>query len=133
MPRGSNFQKPYPPEFRRQAVALYQRAGRPLGEIGHDLGVSTETLRAWTRRAQVDDLQPPNLVQPRQLAIAGVLPLARSRPVGHRVTTLRVRARRWMLVALAGRKTASDDQSARARRSRPRDPRVMSISGRRKR
>jgi hypothetical protein len=28
MPRGSNFQKPYPPEFRREAVALYRSSGR---------------------------------------------------------------------------------------------------------
>src|SRR6266545_1001144 len=54
MPGGSNFQKPYPPEFRREAVALYRRSGRPLTEIASDLGVSTETLRIWTRQAAVD-------------------------------------------------------------------------------
>jgi transposase len=54
MPRGSNFRKPYPPEFRREAVALYRRSGRPLTEIASDLGVSTETLRIWTRQAAVD-------------------------------------------------------------------------------
>ena len=30
MPRGSNFKRPYPPEFRREAVELYRRSGRPL-------------------------------------------------------------------------------------------------------
>jgi transposase len=54
MPRGSNFQKPYPPEFRREAVALHRRSGRPLTEITSDLGVSTEMLRIWTRQAAVD-------------------------------------------------------------------------------
>ncbi len=54
MPRGSNFQKPYPPEFRREAVGLYRRADRPLREIASDLGVSSETLRIWTRQSQVD-------------------------------------------------------------------------------
>ncbi len=54
MPRGSNFQKPYPPEFRREAVELYRRSGRPLREIALDLGVSTETLRIWSRQAAVD-------------------------------------------------------------------------------
>ncbi len=54
MPRGSNFQKPYPPEFRREAVALYRRSGRPLTEVASDLGVSTETLRIWTRQVAVD-------------------------------------------------------------------------------
>jgi transposase len=54
MPRGSNFKRPYPPEFRREAVELYRRSGRPLREIAVDLGVSTESLRMWVRRAQVD-------------------------------------------------------------------------------
>jgi transposase len=54
MPRGSNFHRPYPPEFRREAVELYRRAGRPLTEIAVDLGVSSETLRGWVGQADVD-------------------------------------------------------------------------------
>ena len=54
MPRGSNFQKPYPPEFRREAVELYRRSGRPLREIAVDLAISTETLRMWVKQAEVD-------------------------------------------------------------------------------
>jgi hypothetical protein len=27
MPRGSNFKRPYPPEFRREAVEPYRRSG----------------------------------------------------------------------------------------------------------
>ena len=53
MPRGSNFQKPYSPEFRHDAVELYRRSGKPLRTIAVDLGVSTETLRIWARQAQV--------------------------------------------------------------------------------
>jgi transposase len=54
MPRGSNFHRPYPPEFRREAVELVRRSGRPLREIAVDLGVSTETLRMWVRQVDVD-------------------------------------------------------------------------------
>jgi transposase-like protein len=54
MPRGSNFKKPYTSEFRREAVELYRRSGRPLSEIATDLGVSTESLRMWVRQADVD-------------------------------------------------------------------------------
>ena len=61
MPRGSNFRKPYPPEFRREAVELYKRSGRPLREIAVDLGVSTETLRIWVRQADVDGGQREGL------------------------------------------------------------------------
>jgi transposase len=54
MPRGSNFKKPYPPEFRREAVELYRRSGRSLREIAHDLGVSSESLRLWVGQAGID-------------------------------------------------------------------------------
>jgi transposase len=54
MPRGSNFQKPYPPEFRREAVALYRSSGRSLNEIARDLGVSSESLRIWVKQAAID-------------------------------------------------------------------------------
>jgi transposase len=54
MPSGSNFQKPYPPEFRREAVALYRSSGRSLREIAHDLGVSSESLRIWVKQAAID-------------------------------------------------------------------------------
>lgn len=59
MPRGSNFQKPYPPEFRREAVALSRSSDRPLREIAHDLGVSYESLRKWVRQAAVDAGERP--------------------------------------------------------------------------
>jgi transposase len=54
MPRGSNFQKPYPPEFRREAVALYRSSGRSLREIAQDLGVSSESLRIWVNQSAID-------------------------------------------------------------------------------
>jgi len=61
MPRGSNFQKPYPPEFRREAVALYRSSGRSLKEIASDLRVSSESLRIWVRQSAVDAGKQPGL------------------------------------------------------------------------
>ena len=54
MPRGSNHQKPYPPEFRREAVELYRSSGRSVKEIAADLGVSSESLCLWVRLAGID-------------------------------------------------------------------------------
>jgi transposase len=61
VPRGANFQKPYAPEFRSEAVALYRRGGRPLREIAHDLGVSSGSLRLWLKQAAVDAGEQPGL------------------------------------------------------------------------
>ena len=54
MPRGSNFKRPYPPQFRREAIELYRRCGQPLSEVAHDLGIATESLRSWVKQAGID-------------------------------------------------------------------------------
>ncbi len=41
---------PYPPEFRREAVALYRSSGKSLKLIATELGVSVESLRAWVKQ-----------------------------------------------------------------------------------
>jgi transposase len=54
MPRKLKYRRPYPPELRREAVALYARTDRTLGEIAADLGVSPESLRLWVQQAQIE-------------------------------------------------------------------------------
>lgn len=46
---------PYPQEFKDEAVKLYQQSGKRLQEIAADLGVSTNSLREWVRRAENGD------------------------------------------------------------------------------
>ena len=44
--------KHYPPQFKADAVALYQsRPGATIGSIADDLGINRETLRSWVRAA----------------------------------------------------------------------------------
>jgi len=45
--------KPYPPEFRADAVRLV-RTGTPLSRVARDLDVSSESLRHWIKQADLD-------------------------------------------------------------------------------
>lgn len=45
---------PYPAEFKREAVRLYRDSGKTLQDVASDLGVSTNALREWVKRADID-------------------------------------------------------------------------------
>ena len=53
--------RPYPPEFKAEAVKLYRTSGKSLQEISSDLGMSTNSLREWVRRAEVNEGQREGL------------------------------------------------------------------------
>jgi len=42
--------RPYPPEFRAEAVRLARSSEKSIPALAADLGVSTEALRDWLRR-----------------------------------------------------------------------------------
>ncbi len=44
----------YPNEFKAEAVRLYHTSGQSLNATANDLGVSTNSLRKWVRRAETD-------------------------------------------------------------------------------
>jgi transposase len=44
---------PYPPEFRREAVAMV-RSGRPVPEVAEALGVTQQSLRNWVKQEALD-------------------------------------------------------------------------------
>jgi transposase len=48
------FTRPYPPEFRREAVRLPETSGRSIPKVAAELGVSGESLRNWLKREQLD-------------------------------------------------------------------------------
>ena len=44
---------PYPPEFRREAVAMV-RSGRSVKEVAGALGMTEQSLRNWVKQEQLD-------------------------------------------------------------------------------
>lgn len=44
----------YPPEFRAQAVELYQSSGLSMARVAADLGVSVGSLKVWVKQAEID-------------------------------------------------------------------------------
>jgi len=46
--------RPYPPEFRAEAVQLYRASGRSFAKVAADLDVSIESLRSWAKQAEID-------------------------------------------------------------------------------
>jgi transposase len=45
----------YPPEFRRDVVAVARRREAPLTQIAKDFGISPTCLHRWLRRAEIED------------------------------------------------------------------------------
>lgn len=46
---------PDPPEFRAEAIRLIRTSGKSLVQLGRALQVTTETLRDWSKQAEIDD------------------------------------------------------------------------------
>lgn len=55
------YQRPYPEEFRREAVRLVEVTGRSVREVAAELGVSTEGLRNWVKQARADRGELPEV------------------------------------------------------------------------
>ncbi|MEW6447270.1 MAG: transposase [Bacillota bacterium] len=52
---------PYPLEFKAEAVRLVQDNGKKMTEVARDLRVSTESLRKWIRKYEIDTGQRAGL------------------------------------------------------------------------
>jgi transposase len=46
--------RPYPPEFKAEAVRLARASGQPLQATARQLDVSVEALRSWVKQGAVD-------------------------------------------------------------------------------
>ncbi|MGW6754931.1 transposase [Streptomyces sp. NPDC055006] len=51
---GSKYTKRYTEEFKRDAIALVDSSGKTVTAVARDLGISSESLRGWYRRAKAD-------------------------------------------------------------------------------
>jgi transposase len=52
--KGKRRRRQFTPEFKRDAVELVRRTGRPIAQIAAELGIYDSTLGNWVRQAQVD-------------------------------------------------------------------------------
>lgn len=47
--------KKYPPEFKRDVVAVARRGDLTRAEVAADFGISIESVHRWMRQADIDD------------------------------------------------------------------------------
>jgi transposase len=47
--------KKFPPEFKRDVVAVARRGGLTHAEVAADFDISVESVRRWMRQADIDD------------------------------------------------------------------------------
>ena len=55
--------KPYPPEFRRDVVAVARKHEAPLNQIAKDFGISESCLMNWLKKAEVEDGVKPGVTE----------------------------------------------------------------------
>ena len=55
---GSNYSKRYSDEYKRDAIELVRSSGRTVTDVARQLGISSESLRAWVKKAQAAGATP---------------------------------------------------------------------------
>lgn len=56
-----NPHRPYPAEFRAEAVRLARESGKSLTALSKELGISLEALRQWIARSEIEHGTRPGL------------------------------------------------------------------------
>ncbi|MER5555190.1 transposase [Streptomyces sp. NPDC002793] len=55
---GSKYTKRYSDECKRDAIELVRSSGRTVTDVARELGVSSESLRAWVKKARAVEAAP---------------------------------------------------------------------------
>ena len=55
--------KAFPPEFRRDVVAVARKGEAPISRIAKDFGISESCLQRWLKIADVEDGIKPGITQ----------------------------------------------------------------------
>jgi len=55
--------KPFPPEFRRDVVAVARKREAPIRQIAKDFGISESCLNRWLQQADVEDGVRPGVTK----------------------------------------------------------------------
>lgn len=53
--------KAYPPEFRRDVIAVARQGQTPIGQVAKDFGITESCLRRWLKAADVEDGTRPGV------------------------------------------------------------------------
>jgi transposase len=53
--------KAYPPEFRRDVIAVARQGQTPIAQVAKDFGITESCLRRWLKAAQVEDGNRPGV------------------------------------------------------------------------
>ncbi|MFE1406167.1 transposase [Streptomyces sp. NPDC058770] len=56
---GSKYTKRYTEELKRDAIALVDSSGKTVTAVARELGISSESLRGWYRKAKADRRRSP--------------------------------------------------------------------------
>jgi transposase len=54
---GNKYTKRYTEELKRDAIALVDSSGRTVSAVARELGISSESLRGWYRKAKTDRVE----------------------------------------------------------------------------
>lgn len=53
--------KAYPPEFRRDVIAVARQGQTPIRQVAKDFGITESCLRRWLKAAEVEDGTRPGV------------------------------------------------------------------------